>query len=143
MLRTDASDYAVGAVLEQVREDDSHVPVPFLAGEQHRSWTAREEGTYAIICASHKWSRHIGLQRIVVCNAHQSLQSWHRQHIRSAARGTRCHEMLAKVDFSVVYVPRMEQPVPDCLRPCAYPAWKPWIDIFSNGGARGDSGGQA
>ena len=30
VLRTDASDYAVGAVLEQVREDGSHVPVAFL-----------------------------------------------------------------------------------------------------------------
>ena len=29
VLRTDASDYAVGAVLEQVWDDESHVPVAF------------------------------------------------------------------------------------------------------------------
>ena len=29
VLRTDASDYAVGAVLEQIQEDRSHVPVAF------------------------------------------------------------------------------------------------------------------
>ena len=29
VLRTDASDYAVGAVLEQSRDDRSHVPVAF------------------------------------------------------------------------------------------------------------------
>ena len=29
VLQTDASDYAVGAVLEQVRDDRSHVPVAF------------------------------------------------------------------------------------------------------------------
>ena len=32
VLRTDASDYAVGAVLKQVRDDGSHVPVAFWSG---------------------------------------------------------------------------------------------------------------
>ena len=52
VLRTDASDYAVGAVLEQVRDDGTHVPVAFwsriLAEGQRRTWTAREKETYAI-----------------------------------------------------------------------------------------------
>ena len=55
VLRTDASDYAVGAVLEQVRDDETHVPVAFwsriLAEGQRRTWTAREKETYAIVCA--------------------------------------------------------------------------------------------
>ena len=58
VLRTDASDYAVGAVLEQVRDDGSHVPVAFwsqiLAEGQRRTWTAREKETYAIVCALRK-----------------------------------------------------------------------------------------
>ena len=33
VLRTDATDYAVGAVLEQVRDDGSHVPVVFSSRE--------------------------------------------------------------------------------------------------------------
>ena len=65
VLRTDASDYAVGAVLEQVRDDGSHVPVAFwsriLAEGQRRTWTAREKVTYAIVCALRKWSGHIGI----------------------------------------------------------------------------------
>ena len=81
VLPTDASDYAVGAVLEQVREDGSDVPVAFwsrvLAEGQRRTWTAREKETYAIICALRKWSGHIGLQPIVVCTDHPSRQSWH------------------------------------------------------------------
>ena len=76
VLRTDASDYAVGAVLEQVRDDGSHVPVafwsPILAEGQRRSWTAREKETCAIVCALRKWSGHIGLQPMVVCTDHQS-----------------------------------------------------------------------
>ena len=43
LLRTDASDYAVGAVLEQVLDDGRHVPVAFwsrvLAEGQRRTWT--------------------------------------------------------------------------------------------------------
>ena len=79
VLRTDASDYAVGAVLEQVRYAGTHVPVAFwgriLAEGQRRTWTAREKETYAIVCALRKWSGHIGLQPVVVCTDHQSLQS--------------------------------------------------------------------
>ena len=45
VLRTDASDYAVGAVPKQVWDDGSHVPVVFwsriLAVGQRRTWTAR------------------------------------------------------------------------------------------------------
>ena len=85
VLRTDASDYAVGAVLEQVRCDGTHVPVAFwsrvLAEGQRRTWTAREKETYAIVCALWKWSGHIGLQPVVVCTDHQSLQSWHKEHV--------------------------------------------------------------
>ena len=85
VLRTDASDYAVGAVLERVRDDGSHVPVAFwsriLAEGQRRTWTAREKERYAIVCALRKWSGHIGLQPVVVCTDHQSLQSWHKEHV--------------------------------------------------------------
>ena len=90
VLRTDASDYAVGAVLEEVRDDGSHVPVAFwsriLAEGQHRTWTTREEETYAIVCALRKWSGHIGLQPVVVCTDHQSLQSWHKEHVGTGGK---------------------------------------------------------
>ena len=87
VLRTDALDYAVKAVLEQVREDGSHVPVAFwsrvLAEGQHCTWTASKEETYAVICALRKWSGHIDLQPIVVCTDHQSLQSWHKEDVNT------------------------------------------------------------
>ena len=84
MLRTDASDYAVGAVLEQVRDNGSNVPVAFLEPDPGRGPTsnlARQKETYAIVCALRKWSGHIGLQPVVVCTDHQSLQSWHTEHV--------------------------------------------------------------
>ena len=143
VLRTDASDYAVGAVLEQIRDDGSHVPVAFwsriLAEGQRRTWTAREKETYAIVCAPRKWSGHIGLQSVVVCTDHQSLQSWHKEHVDTpsgpAARRARWHETFAQFDLSVVYVPGKDNTVADCLSRWAYPAGKAWMDISSHGDA--------
>ena len=143
VLRTDASDYAVGAVLEQIRDDGSHVPVAFWsripAEGQHRTWTAREKETYAIVCSLRNWSGHIGLQPVVVCTDHQSLQSWHKEHVNTssgpAARRARWHETFAKFDLSVVYVPGKDNTVADCLSRWAYPAGKAWMDISSHGDA--------
>ena len=143
LLRTDASDCAVGADLEHVREDGSHVPVAFwsrvLAEGQHRTWTAREKETYAIICALRTWSGHIGLQPIVVCIDHQSLQSWHKEQVDTlsgpAARRARWHETLTKFELSVLYVPGKDNTVADCLSRWAYPAGKAWMDISMHGDA--------
>ena len=143
VLRTDASDSAVQAVLEQVRDDGTHAPVAFssriLAEGQRRTWTAREKETYAIVCALRKWSGHIGLQPMVVCTDHQSLQSWHKEHVDTpsgpAARRARWHETFAKFDLSVVYVPGKDNTVADCLSRWAYPAGKAWMDISSHGDA--------
>ena len=143
VLRTDASDYAVGAVLEQIRDDRTHVPVAFwsriLAEGQRRTWTAREKETYAIVCALRKWSGHIRLQPVVVCTDHQSLQSWHKEHVDTpsgpAARRAQWHETFAKFDLSVVYVPGKDNTVADCLSRWAYPAGRAWMDISSHGDA--------
>ena len=83
--RTDASDYAVGAVLEQVQEDASHVPVAFwshvLAPGQRLTCTLSEKEAYAVVCALRKWAVHISLQSVTMCTDHQSLQSWHKEHV--------------------------------------------------------------
>ena len=63
VLRTDASDYAVGAVLEQVLHDGRHVPVAFwsrvLAEGQRQTWSPREKEAYAIVMALRKWAGYI------------------------------------------------------------------------------------
>ena len=107
-----------------------------LAEGQRRTWTAREKETYTIVCAPLKWSGHIGLQPVVVGTDHQSLQSWHREHLvtpsGAAARRARWRETVAKFDLSVVYVPRKDNTVADCLSRWAYPAGKAWMDISSH-----------
>ena len=110
-----------------------------LAEVQRRTWTAREKETYAIISALRKWSGHIGLQPIVACTDHQSLQSWHREHVDTpsgpAAQRARWHDTLAKLDMSLVYVPGEDNTVADCLSHWAYPAGKAWMDISMYGDA--------
>ena len=76
---------------------------------------------------------------MVVCTDHQSLQSWHKEHVDTpsgpAARRARWHETFAKFDLSVVYVPEKDNTVADCLSRWAYPAGKAWMDISSHGDA--------
>ena len=104
VLRRDPSDYAVGAVLEQVRCNGTHVPVDFwsqvLVEGQRRMWSAREKETYAIVWALRKRSGHIRLPPVVVCTDHQSLQSWQKEHVDTpsgpAARRAQGQETFAK-----------------------------------------------
>ena len=141
VLRTDASDYAVGAVLEQVEDDGTHVVVAFwsrvLAPGQRQTWTPRENETEAIICALRKWAGHMKLQPIVVCTDHQSLQSWHKEHVDTpsgpAFGRARWHETLAKFDLSVVYVPEKDNTVADCMSRWMYPASKGMVEVSAHG----------
>ena len=91
------------------------------------------------MCALRKWLGRIGLQPVVVCTAHQSLQSWHKEHVDTpsgpAARRARWHETFAKLDLSAVYVPEKENTVANCLSGWAYPAGKAPMDISSHGDA--------
>ena len=77
------------------------------------------------------------LQLVVVCTDHQSLQTWHKEHVdtpqRPAAGRARWHETFAKFELSVVYVPGKDNTVADCLNRWAYPAGKACMDISSHG----------
>ena len=141
VLRTDASDYAIGAVLEQVLDDGRHVPVAYwsrvLAEGQRRTWTPREKEAYAIVMALRKWAGHIQTHPVTVCTDHQSLQSWHKEHVDTpsgpASRRARWHETLAKFDLTVVYVPGKDNTVADCMSRWAYPASKGMTDVSAHG----------
>ena len=75
MLRTDASENVVKAVLELVQGYGSHVPVAFssriLAARQLQMWTPREKEAYTTVCALRKWAGQIALQPVTVCTDHQ------------------------------------------------------------------------
>ena len=85
VLRTNACDYAIGAVLEKVLDDARHVAVAFLsrvlAEGQRGAGTRREKEAYAIVMALRKWAGYIALHLVTVCTDHQSLQSCQNKHV--------------------------------------------------------------
>ena len=140
-LRTDASDYAIGAVLEQMLDDGRHLPVAFrsrvLAEGQRRTSTPREKEAYAIVMALRKWAGYIALPPVTTCTDHQSLQSWQKGQVDTpsgpASRRARWHETLAKSDLTLVYVPGKNNTVADCLSRWAYPADEGTTDVSAHG----------
>ena len=108
-----------------------------LAEGQRRTWTPREKEAYAIVMALRKWAGHIALHPVTVCTDHQSLQSWHKEHVDipsgPASRRARWHETLAKFDLTVVYVPGKDNTVADCLSRWAYPASKGLTNVSAHG----------
>ena len=97
-LRTDASRYAIGAVLEQ-KVEGNWVPVAFyrrrLVGTQY-NWSPREQETYAVVSALRKWAGWIGYQPVIVKTDHKALENWVTEHVDTpsgpAGRRGRWHE---------------------------------------------------
>ena len=144
VLRTDASDKAVGAVLEQHREvnpgQTGLVPVAFFSrklGKHQLNWTPREKETYAVVSALRKWSGWIGLQPVLVLTDHKSLEDWVREKVDTpsgpAGRRARWHETLSKFDLTVQYMPGKDNVVADALSRFAYPACKAFQDTSFHG----------
>ena len=97
-LRTDASNYAIGAVLEQTFEGYSK-PVAFWSRKLtpgQRKWSPREQETYAIVSALKKFAGYIGLRKVSIVTDHECLKSWYKEHVDTpsgpAGRRGRWHE---------------------------------------------------
>ena len=154
VLRVDASGYAVGATLEQLKEGDEKptaqdvmdkktVPVAFMSRkltEGQRKWTPRELETYAIILALLKWESWIGLQPVLVLTDHQSLESWSREVLDTPSgpvgRRARWHTIFSKYDLTVGYIPGKVNTIADILSRWAYPASQALRDVSRHGSAK-------
>ena len=138
---TDVSDYAIGAVLEQVLDDGRHVPVAFSSRVPveglRRTLTPHEKAAYAIVIALRKWAGYIALHPVMFCTQHQNLQSLNKVHVDTpsgpASHRGRWHQTLAKFNLTVVYVPGRDNTVADSLSRWAYPASKGMTDVSAHG----------
>ena len=142
VMRTDASDYAIGAVLEQGK-DGRLVPVAFysrkLSGSQ-LNWTPREKECYAIVCCLRKWAGWIGFQPVTIMTDHRSLEEWSNELLDTPsgprARKARWHETLSQFKLDVKYILGKDNVVADALSRWAYPASSAREDVSFHGSVK-------
>ena len=83
MLKTDASGYAIGAVLEQ-KHEGKLVPVAFFSRvltQAQRNWSPREIETYAIIASLRKYAGWIGYHPVIFLTDHKALEYWVKEFV--------------------------------------------------------------
>ena len=128
-IRTDASRYAIGAVLEQVDEaTGDHYPLAFLSRKlapRQMQWSPREQETYAIICALKKYQSWVGTNRVQFLTDHRSPEYRATEHIDTvsgpAGRRARPHKFSSLFDLHVSYLPETHNTVADSLSRWAWP----------------------
>ena len=138
---TDASKYAVEAVLEQQdSETGAHYPLAIWSRKlspRQMQWSTRELETYAVICALKKYQSWLGTNRVEVLTDHCSLEYWSTEHVHTvsgpAGRRARWHEFLSLFDLHVAYLPGKYNTVTDALSEWAYPASEAFLSANIHG----------
>ena len=143
VLTPDASNWAVGAALQQEGPDGAVRPLPFfsrkLSGSQLNCST-REKECYAIVATLLKWHGWVGNKRVEVRTDHRSLGNWATEDLKTVGASppgqARWHELLSKLDLHMVYTPGPVNPVGDFLSRWAYPANPALGDVSLHGTAQ-------
>jgi hypothetical protein len=141
-MRTDASEWAIGGVLEQDLEGKL-VPVAFYSrklGGSQLNWTPREKECYAIVCCLRKWAGWIGFQPVTIMTDHRSLEEWAHENLDTPSgprgRKARWHETLSQFKLEVKYIPGKDNIVADAMSRYAYPASSAREDVSFHGSAK-------
>jgi len=117
LLTTDASDHAIGAVLEQKDEDGHTHPCAFMSRKltpAERKWPVYDKELYAIMEAIRVWDTWLKCVRFEVYTDHQPLR-YLRKQSSLPKRMLRYLDVLADYDFDVHYKPGRENVVADAL----------------------------
>jgi hypothetical protein len=120
IIRTDASDYAVGAVLAQVDNMNQEYPIAFasakLSGAQ-LNWSTIEKEAYAIIYALQKFDYLVFGREIHLFTDHNPLQYLAISAPKSA-KLTRWALSLSRYNMKISHTPGVENVTADCLSRC-------------------------
>ena len=152
VLRVDASEKAIGAVLEQLPNangpitpsqtlNGQTVPVAFMSRKlspgQAKKWHVKEKEAYAIVMALRKWASWVGLQPLLILSDHKSLEEWAHEVLDSptgpTGRQARWHMLLSHFNVTVGYVPGRDNGIADIMTRWAYPAADAVSDVSMHG----------
>ena len=116
IVTTDASDFAMGAVLSQVWDDGEH-PVAFESRKMNpaeQNYPTHERELLAVIHALRTWRHYLLGRRFIIVTDHHSLKFLQTQP-QLSRRQARWLELLAEFDFEIVHRPGKSNVVADAL----------------------------
>jgi hypothetical protein len=116
---TDASDFAVGAVLMQDKGQGPQ-PVAFTSRKMNsheRNYAAHEKETLAIMHALIKWRVYLEGRHFIIYTDHATLRHFTTQPNLSR-RQARWTEKMADYDFKIEYLPGKQNVVADAISHC-------------------------
>src|SRR4051812_7791041 len=115
-ITTDASDFAMGAVLTQ-DQGQGPQPVAFTSRKMNsheRNYAAHEKETLAIMHALVKWRVYLEGRHFIVYTDHATLRHFPTQ-LNLSRRQARWTEKMADFDFEIEYLPGKQNVVADAI----------------------------
>ena len=120
IIRTDASDYAVGASLSQTDDTGIDRPIAFAStklSDVQTRWSTIEKEAFAVIYALRKFDVIVYGRRIVLYSDHNPLQ-YLVSCTPKSAKLTRWALSLSRYDITVKHIAGKNNAVADCLSRC-------------------------
>jgi transposase InsO family protein len=114
ILRTDACDYGIGAVLLQ-DNDTALLPVVHISRsltESERKWSIVEKEAFAIVWSCRRLNPYLSGRKFLIQTDHKNL-SW--IHSSSNARVRRWSLEMSELDYEIEYLPGSKNEVADAL----------------------------
>ena len=122
ILTTDASGFAIGAVLSQKRESKDH-PVAFYSKtltEDERKWHSYHQELYAIVCSVKRFRGYL-LNRHFLVQTDNVSSTYILKDAKLTGKLARWAILLAEYDFTVTHTPGRHNHVADALSRAKYP----------------------